>query len=108
MEVPNLRIEELDEPRSFRVTGELALASATNLVDLLTETCRTGGDVALDLEGVTFMDSSGLSAVIEACDLLGSQGRLTLVNPSPQVQRILRLTDLERLPNLEVVNRSES
>jgi anti-sigma B factor antagonist len=51
--------------------------------------------IELDASGVTFMDSGGLRVIIEADERLREQGEgLTLIDPSPQVIRLLRYTDL--------------
>lgn len=98
------RIEALGEPRSFRISGSFGMASASSLHDLLDEVCRTPGDVALDLSGVTFMDSGGLRAILQACTALGDRGAVRVVNPGRQVRDLFRITGVERaMPNLVVV-----
>lgn len=88
-------IEPLDRPRAYRVSGPLDVPSAGGLHELLDELCRTPGDIALDLSGVTFMDSSGLRAVIQACMGLGKTGSVHIVDPSEQVRRLLDLSGVE-------------
>jgi anti-anti-sigma factor len=85
-------IEELD-PRSFRITGSLDVPSGGMLHELLDH-----------LAGVTFMDSGGLRAVLQACTDLGDRGEVLLVDPSDQVRRLLEITGVEAsCPNLRVV-----
>ena len=51
----------------------------------------------LDLTALSFMDSSGLSVLIEAWRLAtGEGGGVALAAPQPQVARILRTTGLDR------------
>ena len=72
------------------VKGELDAATAP---DLLERMARTSGDVEVNLTAVTFIDSSGLAALIQAHRSLGGQGRrLTIVEPSTAVQRVLTLS----------------
>jgi anti-anti-sigma factor len=98
------RLEPLDQPRTFRVSGSFSMASAGSLHEVLDELCTTPGDVTLDVSGVTFMDSGGLRAILQACSGLVERGAVRLVNPSGQVQELLRLTGVERaIPNLVVV-----
>ncbi len=68
--------------------NELALAKATD-----------AEMIAIDLTGVSFLDSSGLHVLIKhACSGEGPQ-RVRLTNASPQVQRILEIAGLaDRLP----------
>jgi len=77
------------------ISGELDLASAD---DFLAEVSEAAGDHALlllDLGGVTFMDSTGLGALIKMRNRLVDRGgdvRLTAV--STAVERVLELTGM--------------
>jgi anti-anti-sigma factor len=84
-------IEELG-PRALRVTGSLDVPSAGSLHEVLDLLSREPGDITLDVSGVTYMDSGGLRAVIQACMDLGDRGVLRLVNPSGQVRQLLDMT----------------
>ena len=58
----------------------------------------------LDFSGVTFLDSSGLGALISLHKTLRSQnGTVRLLNPAPNVRQILELTRLHRV--FEVIQR---
>jgi anti-anti-sigma factor len=75
--------------------GEFDLATATLLRDALTEACAFGGRVVVDLAGVTFVDASTLGLVVRAHGELAAHGStIEIVNPSPTVIRLLRLTGL--------------
>jgi anti-sigma B factor antagonist len=81
------------------VSGEVDMATGPALRDNLLSVLADGTPrIVLDLSGVTFMDSSGLGA------LLGSQRRARLLDgeirlgaPSDRVLEILRLTNLDRV-----------
>jgi anti-sigma B factor antagonist len=75
------------------VRGEIDLARRAELQARLRWVIEDGsGDVELDLAAVTYIDSSGLYAVLNARDLLGAQGRtLRVVQASPQVAQLFRL-----------------
>ncbi|HYZ10930.1 MAG TPA: STAS domain-containing protein [Actinomycetota bacterium] len=88
-------IEPLDRPRAYRVSGSFGVPSAGSLPELLDELCRTPGDITLDLSGVTFIDSGGLRALIQACMGLGASGSVRIVRPSEQVRRLLKLSGVE-------------
>ncbi|HEX5948004.1 MAG TPA: STAS domain-containing protein [Actinomycetota bacterium] len=88
-------IEPLDRPRAYRVSGSFGVPSAGSLPELLDELCRTPGDITLDLSGVTFMDSGGVRALIQACMGLARTGRVRVVRPSEQVRRLLELSGVE-------------
>jgi anti-anti-sigma factor len=74
--------------------GELDLESASVLRSVLDEHLEAGCPrLVLDLRGVTFIDSTGLRAVIEADRSAGARGvDLTVLPGPPQVQRIFEVT----------------
>jgi anti-sigma B factor antagonist len=82
------------------VTGELDLASSPELEQQLDQIWRSDADqLVLDLRGLEFMDSTGLSIVVGAHQRVAETGRkLSVVKGPPQVQRLLDLTGVsERL-----------
>lgn len=80
------------------VRGEIDMLTAPRLQAAITESLdRPAAPILVNLEGVTFMDSTGLRALVESRERAESAGvRLTLVGPSRQVRRLLSLTGLER------------
>jgi anti-anti-sigma factor len=82
----------------LRVGGELDLAGAPRLGEAV-QAVQESADAALviDLSGVTFMDSTGVRALVDAGRVCRESGRpLALLSPSPQVTRVLDLVDLRR------------
>lgn len=61
------------------------------------ETDGLDGPVVLDMSRVTFMDSSGLGAVVAVMKLLGQRERLHLAGLQPMVDKVLRLTRMDRV-----------
>lgn len=51
--------------------------------------------VVLDLSQVTFLDSSGLGAVVAVMKLLGPARKLELSGLTPTVQKVFRLTRMD-------------
>ncbi|WP_067174694.1 STAS domain-containing protein [Microtetraspora niveoalba] len=80
------------------VAGELDLFTAPILRDEIRDAImQDGATVVLDLADLSFMDSSGLSVLIEAWRLATSEGGgVCLAAPQPPVARILRTTGLDR------------
>ncbi|GAC1509538.1 MAG: anti-sigma factor antagonist BldG [Candidatus Dormibacteraceae bacterium] len=80
-------------------TGRLDVAGAPTLKDAISEALKTGEPrVVLDLEGVSFVDSTGLGSVIAALkQIRSSQGDLRLAAPNQQVRVVLELTTLDRV-----------
>src|SRR3979409_2393089 len=64
------------------VTGELDIATAPQLREALTARPAEGGLIVVDLTPVTFMDSTGLEAIVRLhTALAGAGGRLAVVCP---------------------------
>ena len=80
----------------LRLTGELDLASSTIFERALESTEITDTPlVVLDLDGLTFVDSSGLRIILLAHE--GSRDReqeFAITPGSPQVQRLLSITSV--------------
>jgi anti-anti-sigma factor len=78
------------------LAGELDASTAGQLYEQLAELTREGVvHVALDLSGLEFMDSTGLSVVIaEHKRTNASGGELVLLSPQSQVRRLLEITGL--------------
>ena len=53
--------------------------------------------IVLDLNGVEFVDSSGLGAIVGVMKLLAPQTRLELCNLGELVQKVLKLTRMDRV-----------
>src|SRR4051812_36772931 len=78
------------------VRGELDMGSALGLAAPLTEIANDGeGAVLLDLSGLSFMDSTGMSVLLNARRRLTRQGRgMLVVCPQGPVLRVFELTSL--------------
>jgi anti-sigma B factor antagonist len=76
------------------VSGELDLASSPALEEELDRACASDATlVIVDLRGLEFMDSTGLSVLVRAHQrAVENSQRFGLVNGSQQVQRLLSLT----------------
>jgi anti-anti-sigma factor len=71
--------------------GELDLAALPEFDAAVASYADTTSRLVLDLAGVTFMDSTGLTALIGLQRRLGSDGALVLRNVAAQPRRILEL-----------------
>jgi anti-anti-sigma factor len=85
------------------VSGDIDLAAAPLLRKEIKQTIdRDVEIVVLDFQRVTFMDSTGLHALIDAHEQL--DGRLRIM-PSPPVARLIEITDLhDQLPVINSAN----
>ena len=76
------------------LSGELDIASAAILEDTVTSLCANGASaIVLDLSELTFMDSTGLRAVLAADRLCERKGQsLSVAGASGPVRRLFELT----------------
>jgi anti-anti-sigma factor len=89
--------------RSFVLSGELDMASAPTLLATVEPVLQVPvGDLVLDARGLSFVDSTGISALIQIATRL-EEGQLTLVAPAPNVARVLKLVRAEAFPNVRIV-----
>jgi len=79
------------------VSGEIHLTTAPRFSECLTRTIESGETaLVLDMTGVEFIDSTGLSVLLNALRLLGQRrGHLALVCTNPTVLRLFQITNLD-------------
>ncbi|WP_033825600.1 STAS domain-containing protein [Kitasatospora sp. MBT63] len=78
---------------ALTAAGELDLMTAPALYRRVQESFGGRGAVLLELSGLTFCDSSGLNSLIRLRRRAQeTDGRLVLVAPSPQMARLLTVT----------------
>ena len=70
--------------------GELDVDTASGLLDWFTEIA--GSIVVVDLSDLTFMDSSGISVMVQAKMRLGDS--FVLTRPQPPVRQVFEMTGL--------------
>jgi anti-anti-sigma factor len=105
MSVPQPGGLELDEQGSdasptLALSGELDISTADHLQDTVKRLCATGGarDLTLDLRGLTFIDSSGLAAIVYAVRLCERHDcELSVIRGPQAVHEVLELTGLTEL-----------
>ena len=92
----------------FKLTGELDISNAKEIVELLGPVAKQQGDLRLDLSGLSFIDSSGIHAIVKVSKEMTGSRRLLLASPSPTVARALRLVRVDTFPNVEIVEEAAS
>jgi anti-sigma B factor antagonist len=86
----------------LQLIGELDIGSAPALRQRLVEVLTSDGDVVVDLSGLTFMDSSGISVLIVAHKRARDQGhRLTLRHPGGAVAKVLAVSGTDQVFTIE-------
>ncbi|WP_415183645.1 STAS domain-containing protein [Phaeovulum sp.] len=93
----NLFAEAYDSALLVRVEDErLDAAVAIRFKDQMREVLRQPAQrVILDLANVTFLDSSGLGAIVSVMKTLAPGLRLELAGLTPNVEKVFRLTRMD-------------
>jgi anti-sigma B factor antagonist len=96
-------IEKLDSVHVVTLSGEIDAYTAPSLRDDLHHLVEHEGAliVVIDLESVTFMDSSALGAIVGVLRRLRErEGELRIVQPRTAASRIFELTGLDAVLDL--------
>ena len=94
-----LGVRGTDDTLELNVRGEVDLASEPALKGAVECGCLRGSSViVLDLADVSFMDSSGVRALLEAQEVCRRcHCRLLVTNPAPDVRRLLEIIGVHDL-----------
>lgn len=87
------RVEVLLDERTAVLSGELDMAYTEALAEAVAPLVEQPGDVIVDLQALSFIDSSGLLALLRTADQV-QDGNLVLRKPSDPVRRVLDLVEL--------------
>jgi anti-anti-sigma factor len=83
-----------EQPRTFRLEGELDVAETEMLLEGVGDIAGRG-DVVLDLRDLAFIDSTGVRALLLLADRLHDEDVLILQNAGPAVRRVFDLVALD-------------
>lgn len=88
-----LAVDASADPVVVAVTGEVDITVADRFRQCLLAQVDDGRRmIVIDLSGLRFMDSSGLSALIDARRRVGTEGTITIREPTPMVRQLLEVT----------------
>ena len=87
----------LTEFTTFKPEGYLNAANCSELLESLTAKVRSSQYLVVDMEAVEFMDSAGLTVLIEGFRLAESLGRrFAICSLAPSVRIMFELTQLDK------------
>ncbi|HOX07187.1 MAG TPA: STAS domain-containing protein [Planctomycetota bacterium] len=96
-----LKVETRDEGRArvLKVVGQLTETEAPQFLEMLKrETSAGRARVVLDMDGIEYMSSAGLGALVSVHPtFIGSGVRFILAGTNPKVRKLLALTSLDKL-----------
>jgi anti-anti-sigma factor len=86
----------------FALSGELDMATAPQLAAAFSEVLPSDRPLMVDARQLSFMDSSGIQAIIAACKV-AADSCIVLHGVHGEVQKVLEITGIDVLPNLHVI-----
>lgn len=89
--VPGLTVCPLPGRDGVRVAGEIVLTTRETWRRALEQAVREGGDVHVEMSGVTFVDVDGAHTLADAARRLPEGRRLVLHRPPATLRRVLEL-----------------
>jgi anti-anti-sigma factor len=90
----------------FHLSGDFDMSGVETFVEETSATLEEDAPVVLDLAELTFIDSSGLSAIVTLAERVGGRGFL-LRNPRGAVAKVFSIVRLEDIPGIDIEGRSE-
>ena len=94
----SIDVTHLDGVAILALRGEIDGFTVPRLREAIAHVGELGVPVVLDMELVTFMDSSGISALIDASGIAnGVPNSVHITRPSGHVLRVLTLVGLDRV-----------
>jgi anti-anti-sigma factor len=88
-------------PRTFELHGDLDMATAPSLLVAVAPALVDPGDLIFDLANLSFMDSSGIRAMVRIAGSLS--GSLLLIGPQPIVKRVLEISAVDGHGNIRLL-----
>lgn len=95
----HVEVQTSHERAVLALRGDLDAYTRRELTDQLDAALSAAtGNITLELSGVSFMDSSGLSAIVSAAKRLRERGDdLVLESPPPMITKVLEMTGVDKL-----------
>ncbi|MFN2543212.1 MAG: STAS domain-containing protein [Actinomycetota bacterium] len=84
--------------------GEVDASNSAHLAVALEPEARRGGVVAVDMNGLDFIDAAGADVLLDTAERLRGRGRLLLCRPSAPVRRVLDVLRANRMDGMAVVS----
>jgi anti-anti-sigma factor len=91
---PPFRIAVDEGGRTIAISGEIDMATADEIVRAGIPISLSPGDLRLDLAETTFLDASGLRALVWLAHHVKVHGSLVLMHTTPTVRRLLDLSGI--------------
>ena len=96
------KIEEIDNKRIVHLSGEIDMDVTEKAKEAIFPHIDSGKEVHLNLSNVQYMDSSGISVLIESHQkALEKNTKVIIKDVSKSVLKVIMMAKLEQILNLE-------
>ena len=96
------KVEEIDTKRIVHLNGEIDMDVADKARQTILPLIEAGHEVHLNLSKVDYMDSSGISVLIESHQRALEKGtKVVIKEVSKSVLKVIMMAKLEQILNLE-------
>jgi anti-sigma B factor antagonist len=93
----SIEVSEEGTALIIAIRGELDLATRVSVERALSAAPASAGSIVIDLEGLTFCDSSGLGALVAAHEAATASGsRFVIRRASPAVRRLFAISGVDQ------------
>ena len=92
---------QADPEGTLRLSGEFDMTSVETFRLAVETSADPEREIVLDLTELTFLDSSGIRAILTMAQEIGTNGVL-LRNPQPNVRRVIEIIDIEGRSGIRV------
>jgi anti-anti-sigma factor len=94
-----------DSNGGLRLQGELDSATVARLLEAFAD--KDGvRDITVDVSDLTFIDSTGLHAIVELAQSREPDGTVTVTGVTPYLAKLFEIVHVDELPNLRVHGRA--
>ena len=96
------KVDEIDNKRIVHLNGEIDMEVSDKARNTILPLIEAGHDVHLNLSNVQYMDSSGISVLIESHQKgLEKNTKVIIKDVSKSVLKVIMMAKLEQILNLE-------
>ena len=96
------KVEEIDNKRVVHLNGEIDMEVSDKARNTILPLIEAGHEVHLNLSNVQYMDSSGISVLIESHQkALEKNTKVIIKDVSKSVLKVIMMAKLEQILNLE-------